>query len=322
VVDGLVPDTDQAIVLEVPPGPPVVLRVRTPADDLGPELARFATISDLHIGTDHFGFLGTLRERHAPEPHPIRCARAALVEAIDWGAERVVVKGDVVHTSRPHTWAAAAEVLGAVDVPVDIVLGNHDTNARSTVDPLVAAGRLGLAVHPDVATIDIDGLRLVLFDSTWPQVDLGRWNHRRAAVCDAVAGATGPAMLLVHHQPQPLPVPTYLPRGIPSPAAKRFVRAVTETGRPVIGASGHTHRHRRRRICGVTWVETGSPKDYPGTWTGYVVHAEGIRQVVRRVADPDCIRWTEYTRRTALGLWGRWAPGDLDARSFAHRWTA
>jgi hypothetical protein len=84
--------------------------------------------------------------------------------------------------------------------------------------------------------------------------------------------------------------------------------------------AGHSHRHRRRTHRSVTITEVGSPKDYPGTWGGYVIHEGGIRQVVRRIADPTCIAWTEYTRRAALGVWGRWSPGQLDARNFSHVW--
>ena len=70
----------------------------------------------------------------------------------------------------------------------------------------------------------------------------------------------------------------------------------------------------------VVVTETGSPKDHPGTWTGYVVHEGGIRQVVRRVARPDVIRWTERSRRAAGGAWGVWSPGRLTDRCWDLPW--
>ena len=84
--------------------------------------------------------------------------------------------------------------------------------------------------------------------------------------------------------------------------------------------SGHTHRHRRRRHGTAVITEVGSPKDFPGTWAGYVVHEGGIRQVVRRIARPDVLRWTERSAAAAFGLWCRWSPGTLDDRCFAHTW--
>jgi hypothetical protein len=67
-------------------------------------------------------------------------------------------------------------------------------------------------------------------------------------------------------------------------------------------------------------TEVGSPQHYPGTWAGYVVHEGGIRQVVRRVAAPDAIAWTEQTRRSVLGVWARWSPGRIQDRCFSIAW--
>jgi hypothetical protein len=79
-------------------------------------------------------------------------------------------------------------------------------------------------------------------------------------------------------------------------------------------SSGHTHRHRRRHVGPLVLTEVGSPKDYPGTWAGYVVHEGGIRQVVRRVSGAGLLRWTDYTAGAAVGLWGLWSPGLLGHR--------
>ena len=94
----------------------------------------------------------------------------------------------------------------------------------------------------------------------------------------------------------------------------------SDAGRAVFVTSGHTHRHRRRRHGPAVITEVGSPKDFPGTWAGYVVHEGGIRQVVRRIARPDVLRWTERSAAAAFGLWSRWSPGTLDDRCFPHTW--
>jgi hypothetical protein len=41
---------------------------------------------------------------------------------------------------------------------------------------------------------------------------------------------------------------------------------------------------------------------------------------VRRIAEPSVIRWTEHTRRAALGAWGQWAPGPRSSRCFTREW--
>src|SRR4051812_19230346 len=55
-------------------------------------LARFATVSDLHIGERRFGAIFRMREATPhEEPYSLRCARAALDDAVAWGAEAIVV---------------------------------------------------------------------------------------------------------------------------------------------------------------------------------------------------------------------------------------
>ena len=108
--------------------------------------------------------------------------------------------------------------------------------------------------------------------------------------------------------------------GAPVPMAKRFLDAVAAAAPAALVVSGHTHRHRLRHRGPLAIAETGSPKDYPGTWTGYVVHERGLRQVTRRVARPDAIPWTEHSRWAGFGLWGLWSRGTLPHRCFTLHW--
>ena len=55
-------------------------------------------------------------------------------------------------------------------------------------------------------------------------------------------------------------------------------------------------------------------------WAGYAIHEGGIRQVVRRIAEPDCLAWNERTASSLGGLWGRWTPGKLADRCLTHPW--
>lgn len=322
VIDGLTPNTVQTVSLCIDGRPAITRRFRTLASPPGEELFRFATISDLHIGRPHFGFTRKIREHEAEIPHPLRCGRAAIDELLAWGAQRLVIKGDLVDSGRPEQWDAARDLLAGVAIPVDLISGNHDNSHPRGVDPFVEAERVGLRLHTGVTSIDVDGLRLVLMDSTVPGVDIGRWHHLMDDAVDAVGGAAGPAMLIVHHHPMPLPIPTFLPRGISSLSARGFIRTLARANPDLIGTSGHTHRNRRRDICGVPWTEVGSTKDYPGGWAGYAVHEGGIRQVVRRIERRDCLEWLERTKGVAFGGWGLWAPGTLEDRCFTYRWPS
>ncbi|MCU1381103.1 MAG: hypothetical protein JWN29_4086, partial [Acidimicrobiales bacterium] len=124
------------------------------------------------------------------------------------------------------------------------------------------------------------------------------------------------------HQLQPLPIPTHWPPGVLGPESGRFLRALDESNPCAVVTSGHNHRHRDRRSGPVLVTEVGSPNDNPGTRAGYAVHEGGIRQVVRRVMAPDVLRWTEATKRTLFGIWGRWSPGSLEDRCLTLPWPA
>ena len=297
--------------------------VTTLAPPPGPELCRLATVSDIHVGDGWtFGILPTVTDPLGPAdlPNP-RAASAALRELGAWGASLLVVKGDVTHHGALAEWEAAGRLLAAGGMPVVATRGNHDVRPGHVEGgAALAAAGVELA-SGGVVVRDVPGLRVVVADATRRHHHTGSVRPILADVLDAVAGADGPALLAMHHQLQRLPFPTHWPPGVLGPESGRFLRALRRANPDVLVTSGHTHRHRARRAGSVVITEVGSPKDHPGTWAGYAVHEGGIRQVVRRVADPRVLRWTEDTKRALFGIWGRWSPGRLDDRCFSHAWS-
>jgi hypothetical protein len=124
----------------------------------------------------------------------------------------------------------------------------------------------------------------------------------------------------LHHQLQPWHLAEGVPKGIPHDESIRFLEHLARAHPRVVVTSGHTHRHRRWSHAGITTTQVGATKDYPGVWAGYVVHEGGLRQLVQRIGRPDCIRWTERTRRAAAGAWRYVAPGPLASRCFTIDW--
>lgn len=298
------------------------LPFRTLASPPGEEVFRFATISDLHVGDITFGYRQTLVERPVPdEAHPQRATRAAITALSDWGAALLVVKGDLTATAMAKDWAATGQVLSSSPVPVHLLPGNHDHyGAPGEPEPYRALDPYGLTMTNDVDVVELPGLTLLLLDSTATGQPLGHVAHRQERALTALAAARSPAFVATHHHVQRLPVPTFWPPGIPSFEAERFIDAIARVHPATMISSGHTHRHRRRQIGPVVLTEVGSPKDYPGTWAGYVVHEGGIRQTVRRVSPPDLLRWTDHSARAAWHAWGVWSPGRLSDRCFSHTW--
>ncbi|HSL59272.1 MAG TPA: metallophosphoesterase [Acidimicrobiales bacterium] len=324
VVDGLSPDTPFTALVEGPGLGRTGARLTgtTLALPPGPERFRFATVSDVHLGATRFGLSKRMRERGEPAvPHPLRCGRAAIAEARHWGAALLVVKGDLVDQGHPEEWAHADELLGSAGIPVEMVPGNHEVKPGRTMEiPAVVGGGV-VEVVRGVRVLDVPGLRLVLVDSTIDRHGHGRVRHTADEVVAAAADADGPVLVALHHHPQRFAFPWFWPPGTPGREAARFLRALGAANPDVVVTSGHTHRNRRHRWHGVTITEVCATKDFPGAWAGYVVHDGGITQTVRRIAAPDAIAWTEYTRRAVLGVWGRWSPGRLRDRCFTQPWT-
>lgn len=328
VLSGLPAGRDLKIIATPPwrNGNRVMLRARTLDALPGEELARIATIGDLHLGTTVFGHQGTITEVPKPAvPHPVRCAVAAIDEATAWGAQRLVVKGDVTDRGQVEQWRTYADLVGRTSIGVDAVPGNHDRAFRPTeagLTPEAAAQAFALSMASPILVRDLDGLRLVLVDSTTGGRNIGRVEPATSEVVDAVSDADPrqAVVVVLHHHLQPHAVSEGWPIGVTHGESLDLLRRVGAVHPGVLVTSGHTHRHRRWTHGGATTTQVGSTKDYPGVWAGYVAHEGGLRQVVRRVARPDCMTWTDHTRRAALGGW-RWvAPGALGWRCFNLTW--
>jgi hypothetical protein len=330
VIDDLEPGRQLDLNVRLPGRPPWRRSIRTLELPPGPELFRFATVSDLHLGEDSFGFFNGIVERHGPtDAYPVRAARAAVDELTAWGAQMLVVKGDVTEHGLVSEWDTFRALTAELPFPVLTLPGNHDTydppasrlrpwhHTVTGPRPAVVPGS-----SPSVQVCDVDGLRIVAADTTVPDRRTGRIDHVGDEVVEAVGDADRPAFVALHHQLGAHSVPTYLPVGIPGIEAAPFLDALAQANPATMVTSGHTHRHRRRDHHGVVVTEVGSPKDFPGTWAGYVVHAGGIRQVVRRVATSDVLGWTDRSTVAALGAWGWWSPGRLSDRCFSHAWPA
>lgn len=306
---------------------PVRVSTRTLASPPGAELARLATIGDLHIGASAFGFRERMVEEvnDAVDLHPVRCTRAAVAEARAWGAGRLVVKGDLTHDGRPFQWDWIGPVLAGAGMPVHVVAGNHDRSPRRKVEPSEALRSYGLTNAEPVEVVDLLGLRLLLADTCRTERHGGTLTQAREPVLAALREAKAakqPALLALHHQLQSNDHTQTWPPGIPKAEADEFLDRAAEANPALFVTSGHTHRHRRRHHGPVTLTQVGSTKDHPGVWAGYVVHEGGIRQVVRRVSEPSCIAWTDRTGDALCRLWRYLGAGRLKDRCFTEVWPA
>lgn len=326
VVDGLEPATDYEVTVRADGRPrSLALTARTAAAPPGRVLSRFATVSDCHIGERRFGAVWRMSDRGSEQagldPYPLRALRAARTEAVAWGAEHLLARGDVTR----HGWAAeaqraAVELLGG-GIPASAVLGNHDVEGAADLATILADAGV-TASHPDrPAAVDLPGVRLVLGHTPVQGLHRGQLaaGHLDRLV-DLVGAAPGPAVVALHHPPRSGGPPTYYPPGLTPTDSRQLVDRLAGANPAVVVLCGHTHRTRRYDVGRLPVSEVGSTKDYPGQWAGYTVYEGGLAQVVRRIATPDVIAWTEMTGRALGGQWGRWSPGRLSDRSWAYEW--
>lgn len=320
-VHGLDPDSEVSIGLRWDGGE-TTLVTKTLERSLGEELFRFATISDLHLGARRWGAFNTITDpSDHPVPHPYRCASAAIGEARDWGAELLIIKGDATQ----HECAADFAELGRLvdqfpDLAMLLIPGNHDVDGRDGTIPLTVGDR-GLAFTRKVDTLDVPGARVIVADTTMPGHGRGSLDRTATALLDRAATSDRPVFLALHHQLQATRLPRHWPVGISAPQSTRFLDKLDRLRQPAMVSSGHTHRNRSRVHGDVLLTEVASTKDWPGVWAGYAVHEGGIRQVVKRIKDPDAIAWTEFSRRAVGGLWAMWSPGLIEQRCVSNRWA-
>lgn len=104
---------------------------------------RIAAVGDVHFGVDSRGTL------------------AAHFERVGEDADVLLLAGDVTTCGEPAEAEALAAELGAAQVPVVAVLGNHDYHAGREDEVAAALERAGVTVlEGDAVTLEIDGARL------------------------------------------------------------------------------------------------------------------------------------------------------------------
>ena len=290
----------------------------------GDLLAKVATIGDLHLGETTFGELP--RYRSDPNPalaHPVFCTGAAINELLAWGAELLVVKGDIAHDNHRAEYDLAGELLGDLPIPVIAIPGNHDGGDHRNHDVEACLARYGINLVRDVTTTDLPGLRIVTFDSTQPGQKGADLKPLTPAVTAAASEADGGALVVMHHQLMTTPIPTYWPPGVSQGVADRFLDALE---RGAAGGSGHRWPHASPP-CPTPWPAARHRGRLAEGLSGDVGRLPRVRgrHRYRSSGSVDRARGDPLDGadggQALLGAWGRWSPGRLTDRCVSHPWV-
>jgi Icc protein len=192
-----------------------------------------AQLTDLHITA---GTKGDAAARGA-------ALAVEAVNALHPAAIAVVVTGDVTDDGGPESCRRAAEILSALAAPVHVIPGNHDHGEAlravfGTIDG--QRGRQGV--------VDLDGLALVLCDSTLPGTDAGSLDDGRLEWIAERLDELGqtPSLIAIHHPPIVTGIAAMDSLGLAGIPALAAVISRHPQVRGVI--AGHMHRTITGRI--------------------------------------------------------------------------
>lgn len=199
-------------------------------------------ISDPHVverGTLAYGKVDT-------SAHLERCVRKVL--ALPRRPDAVVVTGDLVDGGTAAEYGLLGEILGALDLPLYLAVGNHDDReALRGAFPghRHLAGEDGFVQY---AVEDFD-LRLIVLDTLVPRKPGGllcekrlRWLDRRLAETDR------PTVIAQHHPPFATGLSFMDRMGLYDPGAEAAVISRYPHVERVI--AGHHHRTAHARFAG------------------------------------------------------------------------
>jgi Icc protein len=289
--------------------------VRTLPRPNGALLCRIGTVNDLHLGEVECGKiddnpLGPI-QRVAPgePPHPETMNHAAVAEMLDADLAAVIVKGDVTCDGTDEEFASFESCYRvAIGERLHVVRGNHDAYR-------------GQQVYTGDEWIDLPGVSVAVLDTVLPERTTGTiTNDQLQWLDDLSATADHPVIVMGHHQQWISGARHDGYFGLSPDSSDGLADVVSRRSSIVAYTSGHTHRHRVRRMsCGVPSIEVGCVKDFPGTWAEYRVYEGGITQVVHRMSSPEALSWSDRCRHlmSDFGIdYEAYALGNLEDRCF------
>ena len=296
-------------------------RFTTLARPAGRHLATFATVNDVHFGEVECGRLGTPEElgpilfaQPGDPPYPEVMNAGAIDEIAALDPDAVLVKGDLTDLGTDEQYDAFLRAYNRLGARMVHTRGNHDAMLSDTI----------AANAP--FTVELDGVTLAMLDTVLPTSEHGRVPAAQLEWLEALArDSTGPVLVFGHHHPWE---PGSAERnenyfGINPDDSEALCAAITRCESIAGYFAGHTHRNRVRYFeaaRGIPVVEVACVKDYPGAWAEYRVYEGGYTQLVRRIASPAALAWTELTRSMFAGLYRDYALGAQSDRCFTRVW--
>lgn len=154
-----------------------------------PKPTLLVQLSDLHVGGNENGI----------DPIPRLEAVIEAIWALPNRPDAALVSGDLTDDGATESYRVARELLERLEVPLHVLPGNHDDRGRIRE----AFNLPGAGDEPVNYSADVGGLRLVVFDSTVPGEDWGRFPNEQLRWLEEELGREPerPTLLAMHHSP-------------------------------------------------------------------------------------------------------------------------
>jgi Icc protein len=153
---------------------------------------RFIHITDTHVGPTPDYTL------HGNPALPILKALVDTINNLPFRPDFVLHTGDVVNDRQEASYDLAKSVLDRLKFPVYYVVGNHD---QPDLMQRVLLGQTLVGDRFDY-TVDIDGIRLAVFDSRGSPDPAGTLTAKQLEMLRDLCQPAGPPLIIaLHHQP-------------------------------------------------------------------------------------------------------------------------
>jgi len=270
-----------------------------------------------HLSDTHLTSAGTRYNRVLDSDAALHRAVAVLADAIAGGRriDAVVVSGDLTDTGDPDAYARLAAALGSMpgsgsaSGPTPIfATGNHDIRTEFHRS-LLGRGE----TEPILQVHDVDGLRIIVLDSSIPGAGHGRLTAAQLADLRAelATAAVAGSIVVLHHAPLPPPSPLLSYFALEASSRRALSAAIGGSDVRLILA-GHHHLAQSAMLGSVPVAVAGSTairtdplapaghertfasgafnlvEVYPDTITVSVIPVDGAEQVFD--LDPDGCR--------------------------------
>lgn len=192
-----------------------------------------AQITDLHVTTDkdplnqkrnEKRLRAVLRSIHALQPRPVA----------------IIASGDLVDRGEAEEYVALQAILGEVEIPVYLGLGNHDKRAPfRAAYPSIPVDANGFVQY----VVDVEGLRVIMLDTLDEESGDGAFCAKRARwLKQALDQAPDtPTIIVLHHPPILSGIQWMDPK--PDDAwVVRLAKALSGRKQVLTAICGHTHR--------------------------------------------------------------------------------